>query len=155
MQEKNRSWLDVNTRLNEVGPCGTCCAQCIASKDDPEVINYLMEKGFPRKALPCKGCRTINGYCPSPSLGGKQCGIFTCAENQQFTFCFECAQAPCDRLMPAVNTGNYRYHNMKCFNLLYIQKHGIENFCENAERIQNMYLNNTLKVVGDAPIANQ
>ena len=40
---------------------------------------------------------------------------------------------------------------MKCFNLLYIQKQGVDNFCENAERIQKMYFNNTLKVVGESP----
>ena len=137
--------------LSKVGPCGTCCEQCIASKDDPAIIKMLVEKGFPREALPCKGCRSIKGFCPSPSLGGKRCGIYQCAEQQHCTFCFECAQAPCDRLMPAVNTGPYRYHNMKCFNLLYIQKHGVDQFCANAARIQTMYLNNTLNVVGESP----
>ena len=141
----------MSNSLNKVGPCGTCCTQCIASKADPKTIELLTEKGFPREALPCKGCRAINGYCPSPSLGGKQCGIYRCAENQNYKFCFECEKVPCDRLMPSVNTGNYRYHNMKCFNLLYIQKQGVDDFCENAERIQNIYFNNTLKVVGESP----
>jgi hypothetical protein len=141
----------MSNNLNKVGPCGTCCTQCIASKDDPNIIKMLADKGFPREALPCKGCREIDGHCPSPSLGGKQCGIYTCAENQKFKFCFECNKCPCDRLMPSENTGNYRYHNMKCFNLLYIQKQGVDNFCENAERIQKMYFNNTLKVVGESP----
>jgi hypothetical protein len=140
----------MSNNLSKVGPCGTCCTQCIASKEDPATIKMLTEKGFPREVLPCKGCRTINGYCPSPSLGGKQCGIYKCAENQTFKFCFECNKAPCDRLMPSVNTGNYRYHNMKCFNLLYIQKHGLDNFCKNAERIQEMYFNKALKVVGES-----
>lgn len=141
----------MNNNLNKVGHCGTCCSNCLASKDDPATIKMLIENGFPRKALPCKGCRAINGYCPSPSLGGKQCGIYKCAENQNIKFCFECAKAPCDRLIPTEKYGNYRYHNMKCFNLLYIQQHGIDKFCENAERIQNMYFNNTLSVVGESP----
>jgi hypothetical protein len=141
----------MDDNLSKVGPCGTCCTQCLASHDDPAIIGMLIEKGFPREVLPCKGCRTIDGYCPSPSLGGKQCGIWQCAKSQNFTFCFECAKAPCDRLMPSTNTGNYRYHNMKCFNLLYIQKQGLDAFCDNAERIQNIYFNGALKVVGESP----
>jgi hypothetical protein len=141
----------VNNSLNAVGPCGTCCSQCLASKADPETIKYLIERGLPAAALPCKGCRTINGYCPAPSLGGKQCGIYKCAKNLNYTFCFECTESPCDRLMPSLNTGMYRYHNMKCFNLLYIQRHGIDAFLQNAERIQDLYLKGTLKVVGESP----
>jgi hypothetical protein len=141
----------INNNLNKVGPCGTCCEQCLAAKNDPKTIDMLVAKGFPREALPCKGCRAINGHCPSPSLGGKQCGIFACAESQNFKFCFECTKSPCDRLMPLSNAGVYRYHNMKCFNLLYIQKHGVDDFCENAERIQQMYFNNKLEVVGEKP----
>jgi hypothetical protein len=141
----------MRTAIGKVGPCGTCCSQCIAAKDDPATIEMLTEKGFPREALPCKGCREIDGHCPSPSLGGKQCGIFRCAEKQNYSFCFECAKAPCDRLMPIENPGNYRYHNMKCFNLLYIQKHGVDNFVEQAERIQKMYFTTTLTVVGESP----
>jgi hypothetical protein len=138
--------------LNRVGPCGTCCSQCLASRDDPRIVAALVEKGFPREAVPCKGCRAIQGHCPSPSLGGEQCGIYQCAEKQHIAFCFECAKAPCDRLSPTVNTGPYRYHNQKCFNLLYIQKQGVDAFCENAERLQRIYFNNTLKVVGERPL---
>jgi hypothetical protein len=141
----------MTTNLNMVGPCGTCCAQCIAAKDDPNIIQILIDRGFPKETLPCKGCRQIDGRCPSPSLGGKQCGIYICAENQKFQFCFECAKCPCDRLMPLENAGNYRYHNQKCFNLLYIQKQGVDAFSENAKRIQKMYFHTTLKVVGESP----
>ncbi len=141
----------MSDNLNKVGPCGTCCSLCLAAKDDPRIIHHLVESGFPREALPCKGCREINGYCPSPSLGGRQCGIFQCAEDRKVSFCFECGQAPCDRLAPAVNTGRYRYHNMKGFNLLYIQKQGLDAFVENAERLQDIYFNNTLKIVGESP----
>lgn len=141
----------MDDNLNKVGPCGTCCAKCIASKDDPQIIKMLIEKGFPEGSLPCKGCREIGGHCPAPSLKGKKCGIYECAEKQNFQFCFECSKAPCDRLVPIENAGVFRYHNMKCFNLLYIQKHGVDNFCENIERIQKMYFSYTLKVVGESP----
>jgi len=141
----------MDSNLNKVGHCGTCCDQCLASKDDPSIINALIQKGFAKEALPCKGCRTIKGHCPSPSLEGKQCGIYLCAEKQNFKFCFECAKSPCDRLMPIENSTPYRYHNMKCFNLMYIQKQGVDSFCENAERIQKMFFNNKLKVVGESP----
>lgn len=139
-----------NDNLNKVGPCGTNCSLCLAAKDEPKTINMLVENGFPREALPCKGCRAIKGHCPSPSLSGKQCGIYTCVEDKKHTFCFECENVPCDRLMPSENTGHYRYHNMKCFNLMYIQKQGLDAYCENAERIQDMYFNKTLKVVGES-----
>jgi len=141
----------MNRYLSKVGPCGTCCSQCLASSNDPNIMKMLIEKGFPEEVLPCKGCRENNGHCPSPSSGGKQCGIYQCVESQNITFCFECAECPCDRLMPTEKFGNYRYHNMKCFNLLYIQKHGVDDFHENAERIQKMYFNHTLKVVGESP----
>ena len=141
----------MSENLNKVGPCGTCCSECLASKDDPKIIKMLIDKGFPEEALPCKGCRGINGYCPSPSLEGKQCGIYQCAAEKNIKFCYECSQSPCDRLLPSENTGHYRYHNMKCFNLLFIQKQGVDKFCENAARIQRMFFNNTLKIVGESP----
>jgi hypothetical protein len=59
----------------------------------------LIEKGFPKEALPCKGCREIDGHCPSPSLGGKQCGIYKCAKNQKFNFCFECTKSSLNSLL--------------------------------------------------------
>lgn len=68
----------MSNNLNKVGPCGTCCTQCIASKDDPNIIKMLTDKGFPKEALPCKGCREIDGYCPSPSLGCS--GLAFCIE---------------------------------------------------------------------------
>lgn len=144
--------VKMNTNLNKVGSCGTSCSNCLAAKDDPQTIKALIEKGFKQKALPCKGCREINGYCPSPSLKGEQCGIFSCAEKRSYSFCFECEQSPCDRLLPIENSTPYRYHNMKAYNLLYIQKQGLDSFCENAERIQKMFFTAKLKVVGESPI---
>ena len=140
---------DFNSNLNKVGPCGTACSHCLAAKDDPAVISFLIQKGFPKEVLPCKGCRAIDGHCPSPSLKGKQCGIYLCAKKKDITFCYECSEVPCDRLMPSEKIGNYRYHNMKCFNLMYIQKQGLDAFCENVDKQQNMYFNKELKVVGE------
>lgn len=141
----------MSNNLNKVGFCGTSCDLCLAAKDDPNIIDSLVQKGFPKEALPCKGCRTRKGYCPSPSLKGEQCGIYKCAEEQSFKFCFECSKSPCDRLMPVENVLPYRYHNLKCFNLLYIQNKGLDDFCENAQRLQKIYFNNKLKVVGESP----
>lgn len=148
MSENLKSNSAIN--LNKVGPCGTACSQCLAAKDDPAMITLLVQNGFPEGALPCKGCRAIDGHCPSPSLEGKQCGIYSCASDKGSTFCYECPDAPCDRLMPSENVGNYRYHNMKCFNLMYIQKQGLDAFCENVDKQQDMYFNKELKVVGEA-----
>ena len=141
--------MDIN--LDKVGPCGTCCSECIASKDDPAIIKMLIDKGIPEEVLPCKGCRAIKGHCPSPSLKGKECGIYTCAEEKGYEFCFECKKSPCDRLLPSQNTGSYVYHNIKCFNLLYIQNHGLDKFIENSSEIVPKYLQSELRVVGESP----
>jgi hypothetical protein len=142
----------MDTSLEKVGPCGTACCECVAAKDDPKVIAYLVSKGFPPEALPCRGCRAIDGHCPSPSLEGRQCGIYACIRQKGLTFCHECEACPCERLGPAEHPGPYRYHNTKTFNLLYIQKQGLEAFCADIRKLQERYFDSELKVVGEAPV---
>jgi hypothetical protein len=141
----------MKTNLEKVGPCGTACSECVAAKDDPRVISHLVANGFPASALPCKGCRAIDGHCPSPSLQGRQCGIFSCVRSRNLTFCYECEEAPCARLSPVENPGRYRYHNTKTFNLLYLRNRGLDAFCADIKKLQERYFGSELTVVGEPP----
>ncbi len=86
--------------------CGLVCSDCptyIATKTDDnnaraKTAQFYNEKfGFDCTAedINCDGCRTPNGrkmaYCQDCEI--RECGTKKGVEN-----CFQCAQAPCDKL---------------------------------------------------------
>ena len=78
-------------------PCGIYCKTC------PGV------QGFN-----CKGCRTQGGQI----LDLPVCGTYACATEKEYDFCYECAEFPCERLMPIVNFGIFKPNNSKVYNLV-------------------------------------
>ncbi len=108
-----------------VSPCGVDCETCAAHtvKDsDAEMMGKLLKLGLDGKDLPCKGCRPLQGRCPTVK---GQCGNYLCAQTHGIDFCHECGEFPCTRVHPAADRAGVLIHNMKMFNLCYIQRHGL------------------------------
>ena len=51
----------MNERMKLVAPCGIDCGICemYTCKDNPQMLEYFISKGYPKEALPCKGCIAV------------------------------------------------------------------------------------------------
>jgi len=133
-------------------PCGIACGECelFKAKDDPALLEALTAKGLKRESLPCPGCRPAKGNCPV--IAGA-CETYLCIEKRGFEFCYECPGFPCEKLNPASHRADILPHNLKVFNLCFIQKHGLEEFLKNAPEIKRRYYRGKM-VIGQGPKVN-
>ncbi len=123
--------------------CGDC--ECHKAKDDPKLMEYLTGRGI--QNLPCEGCREVEGKCPV--LGGV-CETYQCAADKKVDFCYECDEFPCSKLNPAADRANLLPHNLKVYNLCYIQRHGLDEFVRHAAEFKGRYYKGKM-VVGSGP----
>ena len=86
-------------------PCGIFCKRC------PGVESFG-----------CRGCREHNGQI----LKFPVCKTYECIIKKGYEFCNECIEFPCEMLQPIVNFEIFRPHNSKVYNLVMIQKLGLE-----------------------------
>ncbi|MHA1144827.1 MAG: DUF3795 domain-containing protein [Candidatus Helarchaeota archaeon] len=99
-------------------PCGIYCKMC------PGV-----------KAYGCRGCRTEKGQVHKLPI----CETYQCVIGKGHDFCYECEEFPCERLMPIVNYEIFIPNNSKVFNLVMIEKLGIEEWNKRCEEITTKY----------------
>lgn len=132
-----------------VAPCGIACGECACykAKDNSDIMEYLVSKGIPREKLPCLGCREGKGNCP---VIGVDCVTYKCVESKGVEFCYECDEFPCTKLCPASDRANILPHNLKAFNLCFIQKQGLQKWLEKAPEIQQRYYMGKM-VIGQGP----
>ncbi|MBP2655180.1 MAG: hypothetical protein H6Q73_2749 [Firmicutes bacterium] len=137
------------TEENLASPCGLYCRECVAykAKDDPALLDALVTKGLNREKLPCLGCRSGKGDCPTL---GCDCETYLCVESHAIDFCYECAEFPCAKLNPSADQANTLPHNIKVFNLCYMKQHGLSNWLEKAPEIQKKYFQGKM-IVGKGP----
>lgn len=119
--------------------CGDC--ECHKAKDDPKLMEYLSGRGI--RDLPCGGCREAEGKCPV--LGGV-CETYRCAVDKKVDFCYECDEFPCSKLNPAADKADILPHNLKVYNLCYIQRHGLEEFAQHAPEFKGKYYKGKMAV---------
>ena len=131
------------------GVCGIYCAacECHTAKDSPELLKYLVSVGINAESLPCRGCRKGEGDCPA--IGGK-CETYQCALERKVDFCFECADYPCAKLNPAADRASKLPHNLKVYNLAYIQHQGLEKFADDAPKFKEKYFKGKM-MIGKGP----
>ena len=122
----------------EVAPCGINCGACPAylCKDDPQLLEAIVVKGMSREDLPCPGCRKHEGKC---AFTEGDCATYGCVQDHKVTFCYECHEFPCQYLHPCADRATLLPHNMKLFNLCYIQKHGLTSFKAKYPEIKARY----------------
>jgi hypothetical protein len=133
-----------------VAPCGINCGDCGVHlvKDKAKLIDSLVARGFGKeslneKSLPCGGCRAVKGNC---AVIGGTCETYTCIAGRGFDFCFECPDFPCIKLNPAADRANVLPHNMKVFNLCFIQRQGLAKFVEKWPDIKQRYYGGKMEV---------
>jgi len=106
------------TRAVHIAPCGMNCGVCRAHQREHE---------------PCPGCRIDD--VPKPKTRA-HCYIKTCDKlaEQEITFCFDCGDFPCARLMKLDERYRANYGMSMIENLLNIKRYGIRHFVRNENR---------------------
>jgi hypothetical protein len=110
-------------------PCGIYCKKC---------------QGI--KFYNCKGCRDQKGQIKNFPV----CKTYECITSKGYGFCYECEDFPCEMLQPIVNFEIFAPHNSKVYNLVMIQKLGLEEWdkiCN--EKTTLYYRGKKLKYGGD------
>ena len=102
-----------------IAPCGMNCALC---------ANYLaMKYDLKKQGLGM-------GYCPGCRPRGKNCIYMrkNCElmAKGRVTFCFECADYPCQKLKNLDKRYRTSYHLSMIANLDYIKTHGLDEFLQ-------------------------
>ena len=123
--------IEEATAYEMISVCGLYCGvcECAKAKDDSDIMKALTD-------APCPGCRNTENGCP---LSEGMCDTFKCASEKNVAYCFECEAFPCDKYIPLC-ANDKSGHNLKLYNLCYIQNRGIKNFIQNAEEIKSKYL---------------
>ncbi len=144
--------MKITDEIILVAPCGINCGDCegYKAKDNPALLEYLVSRGIKREGLPCPGCRSIKGNCPAISCA---CDTYTCVAERGVDFCFECPEFPCARLNPAADRANVLPHNIKIFNLCFIQQQGLPRFLEKSPEIKQRYFQGKM-LIGKGPQLN-
>ena len=137
-------------RMQLVAPCGVNCGNCgLLEENITEDIRARLAEFrsiTPDDAV-CKGCRSEQGNCV---YIGDTCATWACAEKIGVTYCFECGEFPCVKLLPSAK-GAHRGHNIKLYNLCRMQRNGIEAWMDESAQIQKLYFEGEL-VVGQGPV---
>ena len=129
-------------------PCGRDCFHCplFLAKDNERFQRIVANKmGIPVENAVCRGCRNEKGMITFLKENGT-CNIFQCAAEKDVTFCFECSDFPCDLLHPVADRAEQFPHNLKIFNLLLIQKMGVDVWArEKAKKASDTYFKKKLE----------
>ncbi len=139
---------DMSNTGELASPCGLFCGICpvYRAKEDRALAEKLAPKlGLPVEKVPCRGCRAQQGKV----LGHSTCPTYQCVTGRGYEFCYQCADFPCLKLAPAAHRADDLPHNQKIYNLLLIQKAGLENWAQEAQNIQRRYFRGKKNFGGD------
>ncbi|MFO8019928.1 MAG: DUF3795 domain-containing protein [Promethearchaeia archaeon] len=117
--------------INDHAPCGIYCKRCPG-----------------KKTYNCKGCRAEEGQIKDFPV----CKTYECVTKNGYTFCYECEDFPCEKLMPIVNFEIFLPHNSKVYNLCMIQKLGIRKWNEICEEKTKLYYEGKKVKYGGDPL---
>ena len=139
-------------KLLLVAPCGLYCGDCPLYKartDNTLAEKVAKQQGIPVEQLPvCLGCRAQQGHIPV--MGEPICGTYDCVINQNaLNFCYECEDFPCLKLAPSADRAQVFPHNSKIYNLLLLQKLGLENWLQKANELWRQYFRSKKPRGGD------
>ena len=126
-----------------ISPCGLYCGGCplyIARTDDPLRKKIAERQGIPVEKLPlCAGCKPTKGSVPV-SGGDHICETYACAVNdKKVEFCYQCEDFPCLKLAPCADRAQEIPHNTKVYNLILLQKLGIDAWIERYPSLRKQY----------------
>ncbi len=126
-----------------ISPCGLYCGYCplyISRTDDPLRQKIAERQGIPvERLLLCHGCRPSGGSV-SVSGGNPVCDTYACAvNNRKVEFCYQCGDFPCLKLAPCADRAQEIPHNTKVYNLVCLQKYGIDAWLDIYPRLRMQY----------------
>lgn len=90
-----------------LGICGVYCGACTTYRayndKDPALVEWEVHMGMPPDEIFCKGCGSgsVNKWC-------SRCQFRTCVAQKGISFCFECTDFPCKRLVAFSKTRPHR-----------------------------------------------
>ena len=127
-----------------ISPCGIYCGSCplyVARTDETLRKRIAERQGIPvEEVTVCAGCRPLKGLVPVLGLEFP-CETYTCAANSKnVEFCYECEDFPCLKLAPCADRAEEIPHNTKIYNLLCLQKLGIDDWLEKYPSLIRQYL---------------
>jgi len=124
-----------------IAPCGLYCGTCAlfkARKDREFRARLAEERGIPVEELfLCAGCRPMRGQVKAAG-GQPVCDTYACIEGKGLDFCYQCHDFPCLKLAPCIDKHD-KPHNTKVYNLVLLQKLGIEEWLKRKERLLAQY----------------
>jgi hypothetical protein len=142
--------METEERRSMVALCGIDCGNCAVylSKDNKQVFDALIKRGFSAEKMPCPGCRAAEGNCP---VIGERCETYICATGRGLTYCHECRDFPCIKLNPSADRAEVLPHNTKVYNLCVIKNRGVDRFIEESKTIEERYFKGKMEI-GKGPI---
>jgi len=116
-----------------IAPCGIYCGSCplYRARTDETLWQKIAERqGIPlEEVFLCEGCRPLRGRVSV--AGGSVCATYACAvDDKKVGFCYECEDFPCLKLAPCADRAQEIPHNTKVYNLICLQKEGIDTWLE-------------------------
>lgn len=130
------------SKLSLVAPCGLHCAGCILYKartDSALAQKIAQHRGVELTKVPvCLGCRPLKGHVPV--MGEPVCETYNCVVNmRKLDFCYQCGDFPCLKLAPCSDRSHELTHNTKIYNLLMLQKLGLDDFKLTGGKFRKQY----------------
>lgn len=131
-----------------VAPCGIDCFNCEVYEDN--VTDKIKERvhlstKIPKEMISCKGCHDRN-QCVFLDIQRKKCKTLECVEKKGVSYCFECADFPCEMLMPLADRAGAFPQNIKAYNLCLMKRIGVEAWCKQAKQIRTTYFTQKLNI---------
>ncbi len=98
-------------------------------------------QGIPVEKVPvCVGCKPAKGNIKVAG-GGPTCDTYACAVNdKKVEFCYQCQDFPCLKLAPCTDRAQELPHNTKVYNLVLLQKLGVDAWLERYESLFRQYI---------------
>lgn len=122
-------------------PCGLYCGACPlnrAASDRAFAERLAQRMGRAVEEVGCIGCRPQKGL--PGTMAGIVCETYDCCVNQKgLEFCYQCDDFPCLKLFPAADRASELPHNTKVYNLMLIQKRGVESLAKEAATLWRLY----------------
>lgn len=116
--------------FEQTAPCGIDCFNCElfeTNLTEERRAAFAARFGRPAPDAPCHGCRQQPAGCP---LFDAPCPTRSCVSERGLSFCSQCDDFPCARLMPARDGADRFPHNIKLYNLCRIQAVGLQRWAE-------------------------
>ena len=126
-----------------IAPCGLYCGGCrrYQARTDKALRERIAEKqGVPvEDVFVCAGCRPMRGRVKIAG-GEPVCDTYACAvDDKKVEFCYQCEDFPCLKLAPCADRAQEIPHNTKVYNLILLQKLGIDSWLDSYESLLKQY----------------